>query len=417
MKGKSGTNGLSASVVVFLVGSVLVFPTVCNAGEISVRSDFSGGSAEILTIDQNQRVIKMNPSAHSDRNRGWRCWWYCRIEGLVPGEEIQLDVGDAPWATPDMATWSADHIRWSHTEPGVREGKRIKYKIKAAAETIWVAWGPPFLLSDAERLISELAKHPSADAFNLSDTREGRRTPALSVSDAPKDGKRIGIWIQARQHAWESGSSWVGKGFAEWLLSDDEMAVELRKKSHVTFVPIMDVDNVERGAGGKNQKPQDHNRDWSEAPHWHSVRAAQKSILAQKEEGRFDLFVDLHNPGAQNKDPYYYVPPEDLLKPIGKRNLASFVEASKNEISGPLRFKGKTLASGSKYDAKAWFAISKNWVSAHCAEHVVSVTLETPWNTPGSTTEGYLRVGRELGRAITRYLRDDVRSADAPAPE
>ena len=39
----------------------------------------------------------------------------------------------------------------------------------------------------------------------------------------------------------------------------------------------------------------------------------------------------------------------------------------------------------------------------------VAVTLETAWNTPDSTTDGYRTLGRQLAQAIEKYLRDDVR--------
>jgi hypothetical protein len=177
----------------------------------------------------------------------------------------------------------------------------------------------------------------------------------------------------------------------------------------------MDVDNVHRGAGGKNQAPQDHNRDWSDAPHWRSVAAAQKAISDLDASGQFDLFIDLHNPGATDRAPYFYVPPKNLLSPVGHRNLQSFIRASKDSITGPLPFCGKVIASGARYDPKAWSAISKNWVAMHCREHVVAVTLETAWNTPQSTTAGYQQVGRELGIAINQYLETDVR--DTPTSE
>ena len=40
--------------------------------------------------------------------------------------------------------------------------------------------------------------------------------------------KRYGVWIQARQHAWETGGSWVSRGLIEWLVSDDPRAETLR---------------------------------------------------------------------------------------------------------------------------------------------------------------------------------------------
>jgi hypothetical protein len=174
----------------------------------------------------------------------------------------------------------------------------------------------------------------------------------------------------------------------------------------IIIVPIMDIDNVAIGAGGKNQAPQDHNRDWSDDPHWNSVRAAIGQIKKMDDDGAFDLFIDLHNPGAGSREPFYYVPPDDLLSELGRKNHQRFIAASKREITGPLKFTGKTEVSGAGYD-KHWKKISKNWVTMNTSDHVVAVTLETAWNTPYSQPGGYQTVGRQLGLAIERYFDEE----------
>lgn len=367
--------------------------------QIEVHSNFPGGSGEVEAIEVEQRRIVLNPADHPDR--GWRCWWYVKLTGVPVGETWTLDVGDAPWATPDQATVSRDDGKtWQHTEPGDREGKRIRYPLKFESESLLVAWGPPFVPADGKALVDSLAASlPEAEVFSLCQTREGRDTPALRVGADPE--KPL-VWIQARQHAWESGASWVGKGFAEWLVSGAAEAKKFREQVEVVFVPIMDIDNVFRGAGGKSQKPQDHNRDWTEEPHWNAVAAAQKEIGEAAAAGRLAAFVDLHNPGATNRFPYFYVPPREILTPAGKGNQDRFLKLVKEEMTGPLRFTGGTIESGVKYDRKAWKAISKNWV-ASLESDAISVTLETAWNTSASTTDGYQAVGRQLGRALSRY--------------
>jgi hypothetical protein len=385
---------------------MLSFETAAEA-DLTVDTNFSGGSAKVEKIDQAEKLIKLTPFPHP--GRGWACWWYCMVRGATPGKAISLDVGQAPWATPDRATYSYDQQSWQHTSPGKRSGNRIVYQLTPSAPQFWIAWGPPFLPSDARDLVESASQHPFATAIELCRTREGRSTPALIVTECDDSTERYGVWIQARQHAWESGSSWVAKGLVDWLISDHESARSLRRKTRITIVPIMDIDNVDRGAGGKNQKPQDHNRDWSATPHWNSVAAAQQAISDQDKAGQFDLFIDLHNPGANDRQPYYYVPPQDLLSATGRRNLQRFITTSKTEITGPLRFAGKIVESGSQYDPKAWEAISKNWVAMHCGEHVVAVTLETAWNTPKSTTAGYQQIGRELGNTLDQYFRREVR--------
>ncbi len=398
----------------FLLCVILCLPAVAVAGEaalLRVDADFAGGSCEVQQIDQQSRTIRFKPATRA--GRGWVCWWYFKVEGAQQGETLTLDCGPAPWATPLQATYSTDNKTWRQTDAGAKSGSRIVYKLKAPAAQFWVAWGPPFTHLQAAEMVRQAAQSPYATSFQLCTTRDGRTTPALRVHQPPSTDEEkqqaagrplYGIWVQARQHAWESGSSWVCQGFTDWLLSDDPRAERLRKTAVIHITPVMDIDSVAVGAGGKNQKPQDHNRDWSEKPHWPAVAAAMKKIKQANAAGRFDLFLDLHNPAAGNKNPYFYITPPNLLQESGRRNLARFLAAAREEIRGPLKFTGTAQESGPGYDPN-WRNISKNWVSFNTAPHVTAVTLETPWNTPASTTSGYQTTGRQLGQAVERYLR------------
>jgi len=383
--------------------------TDASAAKLTVSTDFSGGSAVTEAVDQKKRLIRIRPAG--EKKYGWVCWWYFKVDGIKPGETLTLDVGNGVWATPTRAHFSLDGKMWKQTPPGQRHKGRIVYTQKIDGRTAWFAWGPPFVPDDAERLVRSAAKKSRwAKRFTLCKTRGGRSTPALRVSQpGVPDEERYGIWIQARQHAWESGSSWVCKGFLDWIVSDEAEAIALRKKATITIVPIMDIDNVARGAGGKNQVPQDHNRDWSQEPRWRSVAAAQLEIKKLNADGRFDLFIDLHNPGAGVRNPYFYASPDELLRTPGQRNLKRFLADAKTEMTAPLAFKGHVQKSGRNY-SKLWKHISKNWVMLNCKPHVVAVTLETAWNTKDSTPAGYEHVGCRLGHAIERFFRRNPRN-------
>ena len=56
-----------------------------------------------------------------------------------------------------------------------------------------------------------------------------------------------------------------------------------------------------------------------------------------------------------------------------------------------------------------WRSISINWILAHTNGNALGATLETPWNTPHSTPAGYRHVGRQLGLAVERYVRNSSR--------
>jgi len=373
--------------------------------ELKTSFNFPGGSAKVEEINHTDSHHPLLPSMHKDK--GWACWWYLKVEGIKPGETITLDVGGGIWAQPAQAFYSLDDANWIQTPAGEFKNKRMLYRQKIDAPAAWFAWGPVFTLKNAREMVERAARTPHAKAFELCKSAEGHPVPGLRVTQTD-DPKRFGVWIHARQHAWESGSSWVCQGFTEWLVSDDPRAEVLRRNALITIVPIMDMDNVERGAGGKTQKPQDHNRDWSGAPHWPEVRAAMQQIKTQNAAGAFDVFVDLHNPSATDTHPYFYSSPREMLSQRGWTNLRTFLSCAKEEMTGPLNFIGTVMESGPSYD-KNWKTISKNWVSENTSRHVVALTLETAWNVPASTQENYKRVGKEQGLAIERYLRQNIR--------
>lgn len=392
--------------------------------ELTVRTDFEGGSARVLALDAAAGRVRITPGGAA--NRGWPCWWYLRLEGLAAGQTVTLEVVPASevmpqgkyagkplppgWAQPQRAHWSADGQQWHPTEPGVsREEGVMAYRLQAVGPQLWVAWGPPQTPRQARAWLERVAERPWAELRTLTHSREGRACLALRLREgALPDRQRLAVWVQARQHAWESGSSWVARGLAEWLAQEHPPAAALRQKSEIWIVPIMDVDNAATGNGGKEALPHDHNRDWTERPVYPEVAAAQQHLLRWAAEERLALFLDLHNPAPTDLRPFFFVCPEDTLTDTGRRNLDRWLTICRLEMNGPLAVSDQPRVSGAAYDP-LWKQMSKNWVAACAPPFTVAVTLETAWNTPASTASGYRTLGAQLGQAIERYLRQDPR--------
>lgn len=374
------------------------------AATLTVEAGFPGGSARVHSIDQERRILRVQPADHP--GRGWRCWWFFKVAGIEPGETLTLSVAGGGFALPRQAAFSLDGNAWRLTDPGTPAKGCMTYTLSVDATEAYFAWGPPYLPRHAEALLARAETQcDGATRFTLCRTREDRPTPALRIEPGASDGRPVLLWVQARQHAWESGSSWVCEGFARWLCSGDARAAALRRRCRTVIVPIMDIDNVVRGAGGKNQQPQDHNRDWSDAPHWHSVAAAQERLLALNASARLTVFIDLHNPGPGPRDQevFFYTCPRNGLAQHLRVLSDAFLAAAKAEMTAPLGFRGQTRESGPGYD-KQWLRMSKNWVATHLPGPLVSITMETGWNTPHSTQDGYRTVGRQLGLAVERFL-------------
>ncbi|MCE9604716.1 MAG: zinc carboxypeptidase [Planctomycetia bacterium] len=409
---------------VLIIAAILVF--ACRAADAAeplvVEADFEGGSVRTIEIDDVARRIDFMPGGSPER--GWPCWWFFRVKGITPGESISLrlrassttvDRPGAPlskplspvWAQVDRATYSTDGETWHRTEKGVRQGEWMVYILRPEASSIFVAWGPPYTPSMAVKFVAKQAgAGRGATAKELCRSRENRIVPLLHVmeGDLPKQ-RRFGVWIQARQHAWESGSSWVAQGFGEWLMSDAADASWLRRNAEIFIVPIMDVDNAATGNGGKDAVPQDHNRDWSEKPNWNEVLAAQRMIGNLTATGRMDLFLDLHNPGPTDPT-FFFTLPDDLLtaQRIESRDRFIATACSRLAVLKPkFAVNDKPKAAGSKYTEK-WREMSANWVALHGNSRTVSLCLETSWHHPSGTAEVYRAVGAEVAAAVREYL-------------
>jgi hypothetical protein len=388
--------------------------------EWRVTTDFEGGNAEVVRLDEAACVVRIQPALHE--GRGWPCWWYFRLSGLSTGQEFTLEVQAQPapyreqtvlaaaWCQPRHAWLSVDGKKWVPSARGVAgKDKVIRYTIKADAETMALAWGPPFVPADAESLLAGIAARvPGSHRFVLATTRGGRPVQGIRLGDeaAPRQ-----IWVQARQHAWEAGGSHVGAGFIRWCASDDPAARALRERTCVHFIPIMDVDNVALGAGGKEAVPRDHNRDWSDEPIYPEVAAAQAKLRKIHAARGLDIFIDLHNPGAS--DPTFFFGPFDFtgLTGIKRRNYERWVQLAAAQIAQPEPVApAYRFATYVKTDEER-SRMSSTWVRQHTAPHTISATLETGWNSPLKSAEGYGEVGAGLGRTLAAYLAEDPRRA------
>ena len=403
---------------------LLAAPLVSHAADdapaagLTVSADFPGGSAEVQSLDAANGVISICPAVHE--GRGWPCWWYLRIDGLTPGQQMTLKVSGNPkpfrdnqrlsanWSQPQRAAISADNETWSQTPKRELTADKIAvYRFEAPASHVWLASQPPFLPAHADALLERIAREtPGAERFVLARTREDRPVQGIKLGGgAAEQPAPLGVWVQARQHAWESGGSWVNRGFLEWAAGNDPAAVQLRRVATVYVIPIMDVDNVTLGAGGKEAVPRDHNRDWNDHPVYPEVAAAQQRIRDLNAQGRMHVFVDLHNPGPGEPRPYFYGPLDLEQMPASQQhNYGRLLALSAECVRDPLPLDPKYHFATYVKTEEERNRVSGTWVRIHTSDQAVAVSLETAWDTPYSTADGYQAVGRQLAQAVARYL-------------
>ncbi|QDT07324.1 Zinc carboxypeptidase [Rubripirellula lacrimiformis] len=414
-------------LIIALLFAGASLPSPCQAAgaaPLVVDTDFEGGSATVVAIDQERSTITFMPGG--DPARGWPAWWYFRVTGLSPGQTLTLTLqasdrvaaerrraGGKPipayWSQPSQAAWSVDGKKWRQSRPGNLSDSAMTYELTSPGNELWVAWGPPATTGMINQWIQGIAnQYDFVHSFRLSKTREGRVVHGIRIGgDGDPDRQlRPVVWLQARQHAWESGSSWVARGIGQWLVGDSEDAQWIRDNAVVYVVPIMDVDRVSTGDGGKGALPNDHNRDWSDQPHYPEVAAAQQRIGAWGTDARLAVFVDLHNPGPNDKEAFFFVPPPEVVGPAELARRSEFLDLICDVYDGQIPMTRKTRSTGPRYDPN-WQKISGTWVSQHSDDQAVSVCLETPWDTPNSTIAGYESVGAGLMKGIAKFLQTE----------
>ena len=134
-------------------------------------------------------------------------------------------------------------------------------------------------------------------------TVQQRDIHMVTVANFEKPGART-VWLQARQHAWETGTSYVMEGALRFITSDDPQARALRDNVVFKFTPMMDPDGCANGTVRFNANGYDVNRHWDEVDLWRKefllrmpeIWYVKKAIFAcMDSERKIDLMLNLHN--------------------------------------------------------------------------------------------------------------------------
>lgn len=223
-------------------------------------------------------------------------WYYFRLDGLRRGEEVQIDfidlVGEYNFKPGSHAVtkntrpvFSYDQKNWTHftDEQASWDEKEIRLTVRFRPERarIWIAHMEPYTGVELRRLTA--MRHPHLRVGVAGRTARGKEIPLLTITDpAVAEGEKKVIWLMARQHAWEAGTSWAADGAVRCLLSDDAEAARLRKVAVWQVMPVFDIDGMAEGAVRFNVNGFDNNRNWdtAEPEKMPEIFTARKLLMA-----------------------------------------------------------------------------------------------------------------------------------------
>ena len=387
---------------------------------VTISTDFTSGGGSVSLIQSDPFTFLITP--HNEGQSGWsQVWWYFMIDGLTPGEQIELLIDQnkpkCSGISPQVY-FSYDQKVWGLTDIGnLREidGKYFYvYRHKVHSNKVWFSYDLPYTPEYIEeRLVPKAKQNPDVKVFELCKTRNGRSVKAFRINNEKSNvSKKYGIWLQARAHAFESGGSWVLHELMQWILSNDPDAVKLRECSIITIIPIVDIDGVVDGRTGKNQLPYDHNRGWEKEPSfWPEVRKIKSMLKEMAHQNMLDMFIDFHGPGAQSH-PYFIVPfindlPHEKQR-LNRRTFFKILNAKELNDKRKLTQSMTQFHYSPRLFDKTDVSSSSKWVTHKTNEHSLAFTLEVNMNTPLSTLEGYRAEAIELGKSISKYFSNNL---------
>jgi hypothetical protein len=278
---------------------------VPGSGPITITAGFEGGClGKIEQVSETQfRSAIPGQADHEGRNRQ-ASWYSFRVDG-ARGREVTVVLTDlkgeynykpAPACvredTPPVV--SGDGKSWRHLDKITLNGNEATIRFTPDSDAFWVAHIEPYTASRLDRFLAEIrgAKDLKDEVFGKS--VEGRDLHVLTITETA--GPAPVVWLMCRQHAWETGTSFVGEGAIRYLLSPE--AAPWRRDLVFKIIPMLDPDGCAHGGVRFNRNGYDLNRNWDTAdPGAAASRKLMPEICAAKELIRSPkgCFLTLHN--------------------------------------------------------------------------------------------------------------------------
>lgn len=276
----------------------------------------SGSLGKIEKLGETEFRVHLKGQQDA-RGRNRQATWFLFRMDDVSGREVTLhlaswkgEYNDRPARSPTgewfRPVFSVDGVAWQHVaEATWDEGRdEITLTLRPQGDILWVAHVPPYSYARLESMLTEIRGLPQARVEVIGKSVLGRDLHQVTITNLarPDSGKKV-IWMQARQHAWEAGTSFLLEGALRCVLSDDPGAQKLRDENIFIFIPMINPDSVVLGEVRFNVNGFDPNRQWDEVDlrdsRWlernPEIWYVKKAILAQQARQPIAIALNLHN--------------------------------------------------------------------------------------------------------------------------
>jgi hypothetical protein len=377
-----------------------------NGMSLKVTTRFPGGNAADVEIVPGGTIPEVRFA--SDPCGGPEVlWFHFRLEETAPDPvshtkvrvtwtyfDTVLGASESPTCLPVCLVAGQSWTRLKQgEETRTPDGRRqLSWSIPHPAPSVEIAFCFPYGPADVDAVLDRSKDYWQAAPIGLS--QGGRRIVRLHNAVGAPGGTPPGIYILARQHAGETPGSWVLDGFLRhWA--------QIRKGAYVIWaVPLADIDGVMAGHYGKDAFPYDLNRAWGRCPMRHETLVIRHDVERWKARCRPILALDLHAPGACERDGVYAFVSKDGSGPLAAEET-KWCNVIQNELQAEFaapEFK-RVADYPSRWETPNFAAYMRDEMG------VPALSLEIPYSHAGGTVltqKSYREIGRRLALAILR---------------
>ncbi len=267
------------------------------------------------------KIVLRDDNGNLELPPRFRNWWYIRLDAVNNSTPTTLNIeGDGfPGKSVVIPVYSYDRINWHRLSPddiintSSNDGyfNYSIYKVFDSSSTVWIARYYPYSLSRSEKLLKSLEKNPYAKVETIGESALGKPIKMITITDFKVDDKnKKRIWIHARTHPSETGSSFAVESLIKHLVSNCNVNCKDADLSKLIFniVPMVNPDGV--SLGNSRVTPEnsiDLERSWVKSENGYDLeknippetKALHSAITKLEKMGpEFIIALNLHSKNA-----------------------------------------------------------------------------------------------------------------------
>jgi hypothetical protein len=389
--------------------------------------------------DGNRYSIYIEDDNHDTTlPKSFRSWYYREFRGIPANVEIKINVYGDGWRGDDFVIpvysyYGRKWHRFDHDdilELFSKDPHLYNYRItkKFKKDFVTIARYYPYDTTRISKLEKRFSFKPYFRAKQIGQTGMGRPLRMFMITDfsIPNNQKKA-IWIHARTHPSETGSSYVLEGIMEYILKKknlDDIKINL-KQIVFYIVPMLNFDGiVESNARVTPYTSIDLERQWL----FHSqinkrkisdsaaieVRVLNNTINRLIDEGNhFILAINLHSTNStEAMYPFIFTNFSRQIEEHGATGDSMFIYHLRyaNLINHYLC--GGHLNVRTSYHPSKPMNLKpypESWWWVNFKEKVVAFTLESTYRRPGCYSKivsykDQLQLGEAIAKAIQKYF-------------